>query len=130
MPYLVFARIRMLVQELPGHEHEPRRAEAALEGRALDERLLHGVQLGRALHRLHMRALGERRQVQAARHRGAVYEHRAAAAETLPAALARTIKAERFAQHLDERLVGRDLRFNHLAVQPKLDGAPHFLSAM
>ena len=57
MTDLVFRGVGMLVEQLPRHQHEPRRAEAALERGALDERLLHGVELAAALHGLHLRAL-------------------------------------------------------------------------
>src|SRR5436190_21750396 len=130
MAYLVFARIRMLVEKLPRHQDEARRAEAALEGGPLDECFLHGVELSRALYGLYMCALGERREVQTARHRRAVDEHRAATAEALPAALARPVQTERVAPHFDQRLVRRDLRLDRLAVQSKLDRASHRLSAM
>src|SRR5437588_41180 len=50
---------------------------------------------------------------------------RAAAAQPLPAALARAVEPELLAQHFDERLVRRDLRLDALAVQRELDRAPH-----
>src|SRR5438094_3017571 len=115
----------MLIEELPRHQHEARRAEAALERGALDERLLHGVELAAVLHRLHPRALRQGGEVQTPRHRGAVDQHRAAAAQALAAAFARAVEAELLAQHLDERLVRRDLRLNAGAVQPELDRPPH-----
>ncbi len=40
VPDVVVGGIRLSVQQLPGHEDEPRRTIAALEGTALDERLL------------------------------------------------------------------------------------------
>src|SRR2546423_14671397 len=112
MADVVLRRVRILVEKLPRHQDEARRAEAALEGGALDECFLHRVELARALYGLYMCALGERREVQTARHRRAVDEHRAAAAEALPAALARPVQTERVAQHLDQRLVRRDLRLD------------------
>src|SRR5882672_4121287 len=120
MAYLVFAGIRMLVQELPRHQHEPGGAEAALEGARLDERLLHRIQLAAAFNSLYVRAFGERREVQAPGHRGALDQHGAAAAEPLPAALARAVEPERVAQHLNQRLVRRDLRLDAFTIELEL----------
>src|SRR5258705_12329656 len=39
---VVFAWLRIGLQKLVRHQHEARRAEAALEGAAVDEGLLHG----------------------------------------------------------------------------------------
>src|SRR5882672_10528415 len=125
MADLVLARVGMFVQQLPRHQHEPRRAEAALERGALDERFLHRVQLLPFFHRLHVRTFRERRKVQAPGHGGAVDQHGAAPAQPLPAAFARAEEAELLAQHLHQRLVRRDLRLDRLAVQPELDSAPH-----
>ena len=44
MPDLVLVGIRILLEQLPCHQDEARRAEAALEGAALDKGLLHGVE--------------------------------------------------------------------------------------
>jgi len=130
VPYLVVGRVGIFIQQLARHQHEPRRAEAALEGARLDERFLDGVEFLALLHSLHVRALGERREVQAAGHRGAIHEHGAAAAKPLSAAFARAIEAELLAQHLDQRLVWRDLRFDRFAIQAKLHGTPHRFIAM
>src|SRR5687767_3824770 len=113
----------MLVEELARHEHKARRAEAALEGRALDEGFLHRIKLSAFFDRPHFSALGELREIQAARYRGAVDEHGAAPAQPLAAALARAEQAEVLAQNLDQRLVRGDLRLDGLAVQLEVNGS-------
>src|SRR5436190_20601766 len=125
----VFVRIGMLVQQLARHQDEPRRAEAALEAAAFDERFLHRVEPAAILDGRYLAALGERSQIQTAGHGTAVDEHRAAAAQALPAALARAEQAEGVLQNLDQRLVRRHLRLDRLAVQAESDGSPHLTKA-
>src|SRR5581483_3286620 len=125
---LVVRRIGIFLEQLARHQHEPRRAEAALEGLRLDESLLDGVEALAALDGRQFRAFQQRGELQATRDRAAVHEHRAAAAQALAAALARPVQPEAVAQHLDDVLVRRDLRLHRLAVQPEADGFPHFAS--
>src|SRR5262249_871681 len=70
-------RVGMLVEQLPDHENEARRAEAALKGTLFDERLLDRVERTVAvemLDRLHVRAVGEDGEEQAAGHGAAVHD--------------------------------------------------------
>src|SRR2546423_362012 len=129
MADVVVRRVGMLIQELARHQHESRRAETALERRALDECFLHGVELRACLHRLHLRSLGQGGEVEATGHGGAVDQYRAAAAQPLAAAFARAEEPELLAQHLDQRLVRRHLRLDAFTVKPELDRAPHLFSA-
>src|SRR5207302_6589110 len=65
----VIVRVRILFEQLPGHQHEAWRAEPALKGGRGDESLLHGIELlavGQALDRAHVGAVGEAGQIQAA----------------------------------------------------------------
>jgi hypothetical protein len=121
MADLVFARVGMLVQQLARHQHEPGRAEAALEGTALDERLLYGIQSRSAvvLDCDDVCALDERRQIEAAGDRLSIDEHRAATAQSLTAALARAEERELLLQQFDEIVVRRDLGRNRFAVERK-----------
>src|SRR5688572_28240619 len=121
----VLVRIWMLVEQLARHQHETRRAEPALEGGALDERLLNRVERLPGFNRGNLRALRHGGEVEAAGDCGAVDEHRAAAAKALTAALARAVQAERVADHFDQRLVRRDLRRDRLAVQLEADLSSH-----
>ena len=96
----------------------------------LDERLLNRVQrasVGEPFDRHHLCAIDERGQIQAARHGRAVHEHRAAAAQSLPAALARAEQAELALQHLDHRLVYRDPGGDRPAVEREADRPPVFV---
>src|SRR6185295_13030347 len=70
--------------------------------------------------------VGQSRKVEAARDGLAIDQHGAAAAQPLPATLARAVQAERLPQHLDQALVRRDLRLDRFAIQPEADRAPHF----
>src|SRR4029077_3690192 len=54
VPDLVLARVGYLVEQLARHQDEARRAEAALEGRALDECLLHRIKPIASLDGLHL----------------------------------------------------------------------------
>src|SRR5262249_6760870 len=48
---VVVARIGIGIEQLPHHQNEPRRAEAALKGACLDERLLHRIETRRGFQR-------------------------------------------------------------------------------
>jgi hypothetical protein len=126
----VLIRLGMLLQQLAGHHDETRGAESALECAGLDERLLHGIELGAAFDRFHAGVLGKAGEIEATGYRAAVHEDGAAAAHSLPAALSRTVEAEVVLQHLDQALVRRDLRRHLSAVQPEAHLAPHFCIAM
>ena len=102
MPDLVVVGIGMRFKQLPRHQHETRRAEAALRGAGFEEGLLDRRELavlGEAFDGRDLLAVGERREIEAAGHRGAVDQHRAAAAQALRAALARAEQIEAVAQH-------------------------------
>src|SRR5580704_10280871 len=93
----VVVRVGMAVEQLLGHQYESGRAEAALERALLDEGLLDRVERAVGVERLDRRHLGavrERREIEAARHRGAVDDHGAAPAQALAAALARAVQRE------------------------------------
>src|SRR5207244_9692102 len=126
VPDAVVVGLGVLLEQLARHQDEPRRAEAALQAAAFDERSLHRVEPAAILDGRHFAAFGERREIQAAGHGAAVDEHRAAATEALPAAFARAEEAECVLQDFDQRIVRRHLRRHRLAVQAKLNAAPHF----
>ena len=126
MMYLILARLGDLVQQLARHQDEARGAEAALEGGALDERILHRVERVAAFYGLYFLVFSKNSQIKASGDGSAVDQHGAAAAQALSAALARAVEAERVAQHLDQVLVRRHLRRHGLAVQAELDFLPHF----
>src|SRR5215475_5372201 len=86
VPDLVLVGIRMLLEQLPGHQQEAGRTEAALERAAFDERLLQRAELAvsrEVLDRDHLRAVREGRQEQATRHGSPVDQHRTATAQAL-----------------------------------------------
>src|SRR3954467_6929005 len=116
----------MLVEELASHQDEARRAETALEGAALDERLLHGIQFLVVFDRNDFPALRQAGQIEASGARRAVDEQGAAAAQALPAALARAMQAECIAQHFDQGFVRRDLRLDAFPVQLEANRLSHF----
>ena len=86
--------------------------------------------VGEALDGRDLLAVHERREIEAARHGGAVDQHRAAAAQPLRAALARAEQLEAVAQDFDDRLVLGDLRRYRLAVEGEIDGAHHLLQRL
>src|SRR5207302_811366 len=99
---LIFCvRMRVLLRPLARHQDVPRRAEAALQAAAFDERFLRRVEPATSLDGRYFAALGERSEIQAAGHGAAVDEHRAAAAQALPAAFARAEQAECVLQDFD-----------------------------
>src|SRR3989449_4997166 len=122
----VVVGLGVVLEQLAGHQDKAGRAEAALQAAAFDERFLHRVEAAASLDGRYFAALGERSEIQAAGHGAAVDEHRAAAAEALPAAFARAEEAECVLQDFDQRLVRRHLRLHRLAVQAELNAAPHF----
>src|SRR5947207_10399444 len=81
---LVIGRLGVLVEQLLRHHYETGRAEAALESACFNERFLHWVELAvlrEMLHGGHLRAVGEGRQIETARHGVTVHQDRAAAAQ-------------------------------------------------
>src|SRR4029450_3677667 len=134
MPDLILIRIGMRIEQLGRHQHETRRAVAALERAGLDEGFLHGTEPLRArvcerLDGAHLGAVDEGRQIEAARHGRAVHQDGAAAAHALPAAFARTHQIELALQHLDEIVMRLDLGRGLLAVEGEADGAGHASSS-
>src|SRR5262245_24095761 len=110
----------MLLKQLARHQHEPRRAEAALGRARLQEGFLHRAELAirrEVLDGRDLLAVGECREIEAARHGGAVDKHGAAAAQALRAALPRTEEIEPVAQQLENGLMRRDRGRDLLAVK-------------
>src|SRR4051794_14905431 len=116
----------MLVQQLLRHQHEARRAEAALKRAGLDKRFLHRIEPaigGEMLDRDNLGAIGERRQVQTARYRIPVDQYRAAAAQSLSAAFTRAEQVEMLAQYIDQAEMRRNGHLDGAAVQREADRA-------
>src|SRR5580704_41465 len=109
---LVVARIGVRVEQLPRHEDEAGRTEAALKGTGVDESLLHGIERLAAFHGLDRRTFNESGEIEAPRHRLAVDQDGAAAAQALAATFARAEQIEALLQQLDERDLGFDLGGN------------------
>ena len=121
----------MLVEQLPRHQDEARRAVAALERAASMKASCTGIELavgGEALDRRHLGAVDERREIEAARHGAAVDQHRAAAAQALAAAFARAGEIEFALQHVDEIMMRLDVGRDRLAVEREADGARAVMS--
>ena len=122
----------MLVEQLLRHQDEAGRAKAALEGAGLDEGLLHRIELVRrrrgASTVVTSAPSTKDREVEAAGHRLAVHQHGAAAAQALPAALARAEQIEFASAALDEVVVRRDLGRDRPAVEGEADGASPCIS--
>ena len=112
----------------------PGRAEAALQGVVLAERLLHRVQLvgalGQALDGEHLRALGLDRQHGAGLHRLAVDVDDAGAALAGVAADMGAGHAEMLAQELNQQRARLDLARDGLAVDGHGDGNGHVLFSL
>ncbi len=70
---------------------------------------------------VHLGAVDERREIEAARHGRAVHQHGAAAAQALPAAFARADQIELALQQLDEVVMRLDLGRDRLAVEGEVD---------
>src|SRR5215471_2635732 len=107
------------------HQHESRRAEAALEGAAVDKGLLNRGKVAVRVETLDGRnasAVGANREVETAGNGDPIDENRAAAAKPLTAAFARTTKAE-LVQELDEIEVRLDDRARLAAVEGEADFA-------
>jgi len=124
VPDFLFGWIRIPVEQLVGHENEPRRAESALKAAALDERLLHWGQPsspGKVLNSHHLGAVDECSQKQAARDRIPVDQNRATATKPLTATFTGAEEAKLLMQEFDQIEVGRNLRADRLAIERKPD---------
>src|SRR5260370_4696617 len=124
----------MFAAERCGPRKKPRRAVPAWEAARLDERLLHGAEclrasLGKRLDRLHLGTIDKGGQVEAAGDSFAVHQHGAAAAHSLPTALARAHEIELVLQHLDEIVMRLDFGPHLLAVEAEADRAVHSSSS-
>src|SRR5215470_17686526 len=117
----------MLVEQLFDHQHEARGTETALERAFLNECLLDRIEqvvAVKVLNGLHHGAVGERREVEAARDGAAVDDQGAAAAQSLAAALARAIEMEIVAHDFEQAVMCADLRGDLFAVEREGDGSP------
>src|SRR5664280_2454710 len=121
----------MLDEQRLRHQHEARRAIAALERAALDKGLLHRVELarrGQVLDGDHIGAVEKDRESKAARDRLAVHQHGTAAAQALAAALARAEQGELRLQHFDHVMMRFYVGGNRLAVEREVYRArAHFI---
>ena len=114
------------LEQVGGRDDEARRAEAALDGARLDERLLDAVErvpAGEALDRDDLVAVGLRRQHEARADERAVEEHRARAALALLARVLRAGQAEPLAERVEQALARPDVGLARLAVDGERD--PH-----
>src|SRR5260370_24619149 len=105
VPNLILVGLGISVEELCRHQQKARRAVAALERARLAERLLHGAPclratLGNRPDRLHLGTIDKGGQVEAAGDSFAVHQHGAAAAHSLPTALAPAHQSELALQRL------------------------------
>src|SRR5581483_8041266 len=123
---LVVRRARVAAQQVDGRDDEAGRAEAALHGAGVDERLLDGVELAAVrepLHRRHLVPVRLRGEHEARADEHAVEQHRARAALALLARVLRARQAELLAQRKEQRLALPAVGLARLAVDP--DGDPH-----
>src|SRR5439155_11088782 len=121
---LVVGRVRVLAQQVRRRNHEPRRAEAALHGARLDERLLHGMQavpVGEPFDGDDLVPLGLRSEDEARAHEGAVEQDRARAALSLLAGVLRAVEAEALAQRVQEALALPNVRLVRLPIDRQRD---------
>jgi len=116
MQDLLIGRLRVRLEQLARHQHEPWRAKPALECTCVDECLLNVVEDAVAFYRLDARAIGENGQIEARGYRSAVNEDRTAAAESLTATLARPEESESILQEFDQCRVRLDLDGLRIAV--------------
>ena len=119
-------RLGVVAQERGGRDDEARRAEAALHRAGVDERALHRMHLlavGEILDRAHVAALGGAREDETRAHELAVHQHRARSAFALLAGVLASPETEPLAQHGEQALVLARLRLALAAVDLKLQ--PH-----
>src|SRR5438105_4944399 len=120
MTNLFCCRIRMPLEQFPGHQDKSWRAKTTLESAVLDERLLDRVQLiagSESLDGNDFGAIHKSRQIKTPAHRDSIDERRTAAAEPLPATFTCPKKTELAAQNLEQGLVRSDLRNSRPPVQ-------------
>ena len=104
---LVVARVGAARKQVDRRDDEPRRAEAALDGACVDERLLDRMQAPpsrQPFDRRHLVPVGLHGEHEAGAHERAVEQHRARAALTLLAGVLGAGKPELLAQREEERL--------------------------
>ena len=100
-------------------------AKTALQGVVLDERLLLHTrvgQVGQALHRAHLGAVGLHGECEAAAHDAPVHLDRAGAAHAVLATQVRAFEAEFVAQHVDQVQARGNGAAVWLAVDMESDG--------
>src|SRR5262249_47923642 len=126
VPDVVLARIRIRIEKLRRHQQKTRRAISALKSTGLDECFLFRtelVALGEMLDSSHLGAIEKASKVKAAGNGSAVHQNRAAAAHSLPAALARAGPVELALQQFDDIVIRLHFGRNRLAVESEADGA-------
>src|SRR6516225_8503711 len=104
----IIVGIGIFVEQLLDHQYEAGGAETALEGAVLDEGLLDRIEIAvpvEGFDGLDPGAVGEGGEIEAARHRAAVDDDGATAAQPLTAAFPRAIEAERVAHHLEQAVM-------------------------
>src|SRR6266581_6515695 len=127
MTDLVRRWLRVAFEQLLGHQNESRRAKAALKSAIGDERLLNRMQFTTGSEPFDSRnfsSVHKSRQVKTPANRDAVHDCSAAAAESLPAALASAKKTEVATQNLEQGLVSGDLGNCRPAVEFESDRPP------
>jgi hypothetical protein len=128
MPDFIVVGIRALGQQLGRHQDESGGAEAALRCATFEEGLLHRREFAvgrKPFDGDYIRALRKRRKIKTAGHRLPIDQHRAATAQPLRAALARTEQLEPLLQDLDQILVRRNVGRDLLAIEREMDRAGH-----
>ena len=116
--------MRDAVEQVGDGDDEPGRAEAALDGARVDERLLHRMQrvlAGEPFDRDDLVALRLRREHEARADERSVEEHGARAALALLAGVLRARQLERVAQEREEALAAPGVAFEPLAVDRQRD---------
>src|SRR5215813_4650996 len=132
VPDLVFARVRVALEDLVRRHDHARRAETALESVLLPEALLDGVKLavfGQALDRGDGGAIGLDRKERARLHRQPIHEDGAGAALARVAADVRARETDHLTDVVDEKQSGLDLVAVRLAVDGDLDWQFHGASS-
>ena len=121
---LVVGRVRAARQQVGGRDHEPWRAEAALNRARLGESRLNRMQLavlGQPLDRHELVAVRLGREDKAGADESAVEEHGAGAALALLARVLRAGEAEPLAEDVEQAFPGPDVGLEALAVDRQLD---------
>src|SRR4051794_34176132 len=122
---LLFGRFRIAREEIAERHEDAGRAEAALQGVMVLERLLQLAQLavraGERFHGLHVAAFGLHGEREAGAHRGTIDLHRAAAADAMLAADVGSGRAEGMAQKIAEQSARLGLGAHLAAVECQID---------